>query len=102
MSENSSHRASLVAIVAIFVLFALFAVVVYYVYIPNKTGAFVGDGVRTSSQRAENLAKLQKTEEEQAKSYGWIDQSAGVVRLPLDRAMDLTVQQYTTKPKNSR
>ena len=102
MSENSSNRASIVAIAAIFVLFALFVAVVYYVYVPKKTGAFIGDGVHTASQRAENLAKLHKAEEEQAKSYGWIDQKAGVVRLPLERAMDLTVQQYTTKPKNSR
>ena len=102
MSENSSNRASLVSIVFIFVLFALFAVVVYYVYVPKKTGVFVGDGIRTESQRKENLAELRKKDAEQAANYGWVDQNAGVVRLPLDRAMDLTVQQYATKPTNSR
>src|SRR5688572_762431 len=102
MSENSSHRASLVSIVFIFVLFALFAAVVYYVYVPEKTGAFVGDGIHTQSQREQNLAELQKKEAEQATSYGWVDQNAGVVRLPLERAMELTLQQYATKPTNSR
>ena len=98
MSENSKHRASLVSIIAIFVLFALFVAVIYYVYLPGKTGAFVGDGVRTPTQRAEALAELRAKEVEQASSYGWVDQQAGVVRLPLERAMDLTVQQYTAKP----
>jgi hypothetical protein len=98
MSEKPTNRASLVSIFAIFVLFALFVAVVYYVYVPKKTGAFVGDGIHTASQRAANLAELRKKESEQASKYGWVDQKAGVVRLPLERAMDLTVQKYTAKP----
>ena len=98
MSENSKHRASLVSIIAIFALFALFGAVIYYIYLPGKTGVFVGDGVRTPTQRTEALAELRAKEAEQASSYGWVDQQAGVVRLPLERAMDLTVQQYTAKP----
>jgi hypothetical protein len=92
-----------VSIVFIFVLFALFAAVVYYIYVPRKTGAFAGDGIHTETQRKERLAELQKKETEQAGSYGWVDQNAGVVRLPLNRAMELTVQQYAApKPTNSR
>jgi hypothetical protein len=87
-----------VSILAIFVLFGLFLAVVYYFYVPKNTGAFVGDGIHTPSQRATTLAELRAKEAEQASSYGWVDQNAGVVRLPLDRAMDLTVQQYTAKP----
>ena len=98
MSENSQPRASLVTIIAIFALFALFIGVIYYVYLPGKTGAFVGDGIRTPTQRAETLAELRAKEAELSSSYGWVDQQAGVVRLPLERAMDLTVQQYTAKP----
>jgi hypothetical protein len=36
------------------------------------------------------LAKQQK----QAASYAWVDRKAGVVQLPIDRAMELVVQQY--------
>ena len=98
MSENSQPRASLVTIIAIFALFALFIGVIYYVYLPGKTGAFVGDGIRTPTQRAETLAELRAKEAELSSSYGWVDQQAGVVRLPLKRAMDLTVQKYAAKP----
>lgn len=31
-------------------------------------------------------------QEETLNSYGWIDQKAGVARIPIDRAMDLVVQ----------
>jgi hypothetical protein len=98
MSETPSHRASLVSIVAIFVLFGLFLAVVYYVYVPRKTGAFDGDGIHTVEQRKKNLEELHKKENAQAKAYGWVDQKAGVVQLPLDRAMELTVQKYSAKP----
>lgn len=31
-------------------------------------------------------------EEDTLSTYGWVDQNAGVVRIPIDRAMDLVVQ----------
>ncbi len=39
-----------------------------------------------------DLAGMRAREEEELRSYGWIDQKAGVVRLPIDRAMELMVQ----------
>jgi hypothetical protein len=98
MSEPSYRRASLASVIAIFVLFALFLVVVHYVYVPRGTGAFSGDGIHTAAQRKENLAKLRAKEHEVANSYGWVDQNAGVVQLPIDRAMELTLQKYAKKP----
>lgn len=97
MSDQSYRRASLVSIFAIFVLFAMFAIAVYYIYVPRQTGAYTGDGIRTSEQREENLAELRKTEAQTATTYGWVDQQAGVVQLPLDRAMELTLEQYGKK-----
>lgn len=40
----------------------------------------------------DNLEDIRATEERLANSYGWVDQQHGVVRLPIDRAMDLVVQ----------
>lgn len=94
MSENSPRRAPLIGILAIFALFALFLAVVYYVYLPRRTGAFPDDGIRTAAQRKENLAKLHAHEQQVAASYGWVDQKTGVVQLPIDRAMELTLRKY--------
>jgi hypothetical protein len=85
-------------VIAIFALFALFLVVVHYVYVPRSTGAFSDDGIHTATLRKENLAKLRAKEHEVATTYGWVDQKAGVVQLPLDRAMELTLQKYAKKP----
>ncbi|MCR6657414.1 MAG: hypothetical protein NVV63_16745 [Opitutus sp.] len=98
MSESSSKSAPLVSIFAIFALLAVFALLVYFFYLPRSTGKFVGDGVHTDEQRVKNLAELHAKEAAQASSYAWVDQNAGVVQLPLDRAMELTIEAYAKKP----
>ncbi len=98
MSDSSPTRpASLISIVAIMCCFALFLLLVYLAYLPNQTGAYVGDGIRTPEERKLKLAELQANEIMQSQSYAWIDQQAGVVQLPIDRAMELTVQRYQQK-----
>jgi hypothetical protein len=52
--------------------------------------------VRTPAERAAKLAELRATEQKHSQSYAWIDQSAGMVQLPIDRAMELTVQHYNS------
>lgn len=94
---TASPRAPLISIIAVFVLFALFLAVVYYVYVPRHTGAFPDDGIHTADQRKTTLKELRAKQDQQAKTYGWVDQKAGVVQLPLDRAMELTIQRYATK-----
>jgi hypothetical protein len=98
MSDQPAPRASLVSIVAIFALFGLFLASIYYVYSPRRTGVFAGDGIHTDAQRIENLAKLREKEHKQAASYGWADQKAGVIQLPLERAQELTLQRYAKQP----
>jgi hypothetical protein len=37
----------------------------------------------------EGLRELRAGEERTLKSYGWVDKEAGIVRIPVDRAMDI-------------
>jgi hypothetical protein len=102
MSENlprsAPRRAPLIKVLGIFALFALFLGVLFYAYLPRRTGVFPDDGVRTAEQRKKLLAELQAKVAKQRDSYGWVDQKAGVVQLPIERAMELTLQQYAKKP----
>lgn len=38
-----------------------------------------------------NLQKMREQENEILNSYGWVDRKAGIVRIPIDRAMDVAV-----------
>jgi hypothetical protein len=40
----------------------------------------------------EDLAALRAKEDEVLRSYGWVDRNLGVVRIPIDRAMELTLE----------
>jgi hypothetical protein len=40
----------------------------------------------------EDLRALRQAEDQALQSYGWIDRNAGVVRIPIDEAMRLTIQ----------
>ena len=99
MSNSSSARpASLVSVLAIMGCLALFLLLVYVAYLPKQTGPFIGDGVRTPEERMKNLADLRANEAQHAQTYAWIDQQAGQVQLPIQRAMELTVHRFG--PKN--
>jgi hypothetical protein len=41
---------------------------------------------------AADLASFRATEDAELTRYGWIDKSAGVVRIPIDRAMELVLE----------
>ncbi len=97
MSDQPSRSAPLVTILTVLAGFALFAAVVYYVYLPHQTGPFTDDGMHTAELRKKNLADLRAKQAQQAASYAWVDQKAGVVQLPLDVAMELTVQKYAAR-----
>ena len=92
-SSNGSFTATVVAAIG---GLAIFLLILLVAYMPNKAEP-AGDGVKTPAERKAALAELRGKEQTAASTYGWVDQSAGVVRLPLDRAIELTIQQYGKK-----
>jgi hypothetical protein len=47
-----------------------------------------------AAERSKNLAELRAAEVQAMQTYGWVDQGKGIVRLPVDRAMELTVAEW--------
>lgn len=88
--SQGSFTATLLAAIGGFAIFGLILIVAY---LPNKVET-VGDGVKTPEQRKAALAELHGKEQTAATSYAWIDKEKGVVRLPIDRAIELTIQEH--------
>lgn len=44
--------------------------------------------------RKKNLAEMRAADAAGLSQYGWVDQAKGVVRLPLERALELTVREW--------
>lgn len=114
-TDAISVRAALFAIIVLVVLtgLAVAAVTGLQVILTGSPldfsppAAGVGDPPRTpvpdrvQSRAASGLeyAELRAVEEALLNSYGWVDESAGVVRIPIDRAMELVIQRgLPTRP----
>lgn len=51
----------------------------------------------TAEGRAKALAEIRQREQAIGTTYGWVDQPKGIVHLPIDRAMELTVRDLARK-----
>ena len=109
MSDLSNHTPRPVALITTLFVFAL-ATAGYFVvqrfYIPTSTSPQNAAAENlpkdlawkaTPASRREALTGLREKQAKQATSYAWLDQKAGVVQLPIERAMQLTAEQYGSK-----
>ena len=94
---------SLVAVVWIFFLMSIFGFLADRVYSRHRPAAPQNETAEnlskdmvwkaTPATRRAYLAELRAKQSKQAASYGWVDQKAGIVQLPIERAMELVVQE---------
>jgi hypothetical protein len=47
---------------------------------------------RLQGQPTKDLVEMRREEDEALSTYGWVDPQAGVVRIPIDRAMDRVLE----------
>jgi hypothetical protein len=51
-------------------------------------------GADRAQERIKNLKEMRAANYEALHNYAWQDQAKGIVRLPIDRAMELTLQEW--------
>lgn len=95
-TSSFPHRTPVFTTVLVLLCFAALGWVVRRAYLPAAHVEVKVEGVRTPAERAALLAEQRAAARAAASTYGWVDQSAGVVRLPLDRAMELTAQEHAS------
>jgi hypothetical protein len=88
--------------------FVIFLVVLFLAYIPQRRMAPEVDLAKippeeqwkyTPEGRRVHLDEMRAREQAASSSYAWIDKDKGIVRLPIDRAMQLTLQELTAGSK---
>lgn len=101
MSAAPARPVSLFTIVFLFVVFAAFWFAVRYFYQPSSTAPAnavaenLPEDMKWRASADSRRAALQELRNDQAKKL--TDPSAGFVQIPIDRAMELTAQQYGAK-----
>ena len=109
MSDSHSRSVSLITVVVVFAGFCLFYALVSNFYHPRAATMPYNVPAEqlpadqawqaTPEARKEYRLGLQKEQSAQAGRYAWIDQSKGVVQLPISRAMELTIRDINARPK---
>ena len=91
------HRTPVFTALIVIVCFASFVWLAKKIYTPHAATVEVVEGVRTPEERKKLLAEHRQKELAESTSYAWIDQKAGIVRLPIDQAIALTVRDHAKK-----
>jgi hypothetical protein len=89
LRQVAQSRASLSTWVGIVLLFALFGIIVLAVIGPAPRGSTYEE--TRAKKRMESLKTVRDEAAKALTTYGWIDKNKGIARIPIDRAMELTV-----------
>jgi hypothetical protein len=65
-------------------------------------GAKAPPAPRLQTEPLGDLGQLRAAEDAALHSYGWVDRQAGIVRIPIERAMDLVAQGEASAPEQQR
>ena len=102
MSEFTSKSVwpTVLAVVGVFAIFLVILKVAQTPVQPLNSPASPPEEERwrySDEGRASRLVELRGRETAAMKDYGWVDEANGVVRLPLDRAIELTITDANAK-----
>ena len=89
LRQVAHSRAPLSTWLGIVLLFALFGVIVLAVIGPAPRGSDYEE--TRAKKRVDNLKTSREEATKALATYGWIDKNKGVARIPIDRAMELTI-----------
>jgi hypothetical protein len=84
---NGAWSYALAVVGALLIVVGLVWAMKHYTTPANITAA-------RAAERAKNLVELRSAEKQAMENYGWVDQSKGIVRLTVERAMELTVADW--------
>jgi len=88
--ELAQTRAPFSAWLGVVLLFALFGVIVLAIIGPSPRGDTYEQ--KRAKAREEKLKAVREEDSKALTTYAWIDKNKGTARIPIERAMELTVQ----------
>lgn len=90
--SGSTTRQSTLLVLGILGAIFLFAIILLIAYLPTRPMPV--DQVQIEERRA-TLAEVEADQHRRAHTYGWIDEPNGIVRIPIERAVELTVRELS-------
>lgn len=88
----------ILSLIGVFILFGLFSAIICIAYAPTRKDV----DEEAAKARKDYRLELEAKQHAEATSYGWVNQQNGVVRIPIERAMELTVRELSAKQQEGR
>ncbi len=60
--------------------------------VPSPSGSFTSTPEQSLIEHSERGLALRRAQREKLESFGWVDRDAGVVRVPIERAIELQAE----------
>jgi len=95
LRQVAHSRAPFSTWLGIVLLFALFGVIVLAVIGPASRRSDYEE--TRAKKRIDDLKTLHEEAEKALNTYGWVDKNKGVARIPISRAMELTIAELAQK-----
>ena len=89
-STNSNGSSILTTVVGVGVAILVFAL---FVWVANRAGDDQFAQPKRNFPDAPKAAELRAQEQETLTTYGWVDQDKGTVRIPVERAAELVIEE---------
>src|SRR5881398_2379388 len=93
--QIARSRAPLSTWLAVVLIFALFGVIVLAIIGPMPRGSDYEE--TRAKKRIEKLKTSREDAEKALNTYAWVDKNKGVVRIPISRAMEVTIAQLAQR-----
>lgn len=90
-TETVRERAGLIYLIGVIGAFLIVGVLIWAMHEYNQAP---GLNTKRMAERAAALAELRAAEAEAVSHPAWIDQGKGLVRLPVDQAVKLVIQEW--------
>ncbi len=97
-NTEPSDKTVLFSAIGFIGVFLVFAFIVAVAYVPNRS---VSQEALNVEARMKIRNEVRNEQTRLVNAYEWVNQNEGVVRIPVERAMELAVQELRAKQQNS-
>lgn len=99
-TEQRAAKKGLLPLILILAGFFVFAGVVAFTWSEIRPDTIAWGG-RSPEERIQILREQREREREQLTEYGWVDREEGIVRLPVERGMELVLEELNQEQEQN-
>lgn len=99
-APRSGRRYGFVTLLSVLIILVSVGLAAF-LWFGGSTSASSAEDAARAALRTKNLAELQAADHASLTTYGWTDRAKGIVRIPVDRAIELVIPELNARAPRS-